>query len=217
MRGLTILGFAAIAAISALFLYYPGLATALAKDGLLTKGKDIVTEKPEGYPSAIVAGGCFWCLESEFRALNGVLYTRPGYTGGKTENPSYKDITTGETGHAEAVEITYDPQKISYEALIEFFLSKAHDPTQMNRQGVDVGTQYRSAIFPANREEEKIVQAVIERINLNKTYKTAIVTTIEPLTTFWAAEEYHQRYYEKYREETGKDHIRVIMKKAEKL
>ena len=111
------------------------------------QGEDLMTEQPENHPTAIFGGGCFWCLESEFRALNGVLYTRVGYMGGDKNDPSYNDVTTGETGHAEVVEVTFDPDKISYRNLVEFFLTKAHDPTQVNRQGVDVGTQYRSEIF----------------------------------------------------------------------
>ena len=135
--------------------------------------------------------------------------------GGELENPTYKDITTGKTGHAEVIEVTYDPDVISYEKIIEFFLTQAHDPTQLNRQGVDKGTQYRSAIFPKTDEEKEIAQSVIERVQPD--FKKEIVTTIEPYSTFWEAEGYHQQYYEKYQEETGKDHIRVILKKAGKL
>lgn len=194
-----------------------GVLNAQAQESLLTRGTDIMTEKPSDKPSAIFAGGCFWCMESEFRRLDGVLFTRSGYTGGTLENPSYQDITTGQTGHAEAVEVTYDPAKISYAKLTEFFLTQAHDPTQLNRQGVDVGTQYRSAIFPANAEEKAIAEKVIAAVDAQKRWKTPIVTTIETPSTFWPAEDYHQQYYEKYREENGKDHIRVIMKKAGKL
>lgn len=182
---------------------------------MLEKGGDLMSEKPEGYPSAVLAGGCFWCTESEYRALNGVLYTRVGYMGGEMENPSYQDITTGKTGHAEVVEVTFDPEKISYEALLEFFLTKAHDPTQLNRQGVDKGTQYRSAIFPVDETQKATAEAVIER--LQPEYDGEIVTTIEPYGVFWEGEDYHQQYYEKYEQETGKDHIRVILKKAGKL
>lgn len=214
MRAMNVLTFLALATFGALFTQYPNLPQALAQDGLLKKGSDIMKDKPQGYPTVIVAGGCFWCLESEFRALSGVLYTQSGYIGGDLDNPTYKDITTGETGHAEAVEVTYDPKKISYADLIEFFLAKAHNPTQLNRQGVDVGTQYRSAIFPATEEEKTIAQDVIKRVDMNKIYDKPIVTAIEPLSTLWPAEDYHQRYYEKYREENGTDHIRVIMKKA---
>ena len=183
---------------------------------LLEQGANLMTEKPTGYPSAVLAGGCFWCTESEFRALDGILFSRAGYTGGETDNPTYKDITTGKTGHAEVIEVTFDPDIISYEKIVEFFLTQAHDPTQLNRQGVDKGTQYRSAIFPADEDQEAIARAVIERLQEEK-FNGKIVTTIEPLGTFWEAEEYHQQYYEKYQAQTGKDHIRVVIKKANKL
>lgn len=205
--------------IAALFaaLGIMGVLNAQAQESLLSKGQDIMTEKPDNYPSAIFAGGCFWCLESEFRGQDGVLYTIPGYIGGTVDNPSYQDVTTGETGHAEAVEVIYDPAKTSYQALVDFFLRKAHNPTQVNRQGVDVGTQYRSALFPANEDEKSIAEAVIKQVNADKIYDKPVATMIEPMARFWPAEEYHQQYYEKYRTENGKDHIRVIMKKAGKL
>ena len=175
-----------------------------------------MSDKPTGYPSAVLAGGCFWCTESEFRGLDGVLYTRAGYMGGETDSPTYRDITTGKTGHAEVIEVTFDHNVISYEDILEFFFTQAHDPTQLNRQGVDKGTQYRSAIFPSDTEQEDIARAVIERLQAEK-FDGKIVTTIEPPSTFWEAEEYHQQYYEKYQAENGNDHIRVVIKKANKL
>ena len=207
---LMVLAFAAFGLI--LFVSGPGMAQFSMKNG-----EDLMVQKPEGYPSAVFAGGCFWCTESEYRALDGVLHTRAGYMGGELENPTYKDITTGKTGHAEVIEVTFDPGKVSYEELVEFFLTKAHDPTQLNQQGVDKGTQYRSAIFPADEEQEHIARTVIERVDMNKIYDKPIVTTIEPMSTFWEAEEYHQQYYEKYEDEHGKPHIRVILKKGKKL
>lgn len=183
---------------------------------LLEQGANLMDEKPEGYPSAVLAGGCFWCTESEFRALDGVLFSRAGYAGGETQNPTYRDITTGKTGHAEVIEVTFDPEIVSYERIVEFFFTDAHDPTQLNRQGVDKGTQYRSAVFPADAEQDEIARAVMARLQAD-TFKGKIVTTIEPLGTFWEAEDYHQQYYEKYQEEKGKDHIRVVLKKANKL
>lgn len=182
----------------------------------MQNGVDLMNQKPENYPVAVLAGGCFWCTESEFRAIDGVLYTRVGYAGGEVENPTYEQITTGKTGHAEATEVTYDPDKISYEELLTFFLTKAHDPTQMNRQGVDVGTQYRSAIFYADEEQKRIAEQVIAKIDAEAIYKKTIVTTIEPLETFWLGEDYHQQYYEKYEDKTGAPHIRVLMKKAKR-
>ena len=198
-------------------LIYAGLVFLNAsKAGLLEQGVDLMNTKPEGYPSVTLAGGCFWCTESEYRALDGVLYTRVGYMGGDTENPGYRDITTGKTGHAEVVQVTYDPKKISYEALLEFFLTKAHDPTQLNRQGVDKGTQYRSAIFYADEEEKALAEKVIAKIEASKIWDKPIVTTLEPLGTFWDGEEYHQQYYEKYEATNGAPHIRVLLKKSKK-
>lgn len=174
-----------------------------------------MSEQPKNYPVAVFAGGCFWCTESEYRGLEGVLFTRVGYMGGALENPSYQDITTGKTGHAEVIEVTFDPKKTSYELLVEFFLTKAHDPTQLNRQGVDVGTQYRSAIFPVNGEQEEIARTVMGQLN-DETFNGKIASTIEPYSKFWEAEEYHQQYYEKYEKENGFQHIRFIMKKNSK-
>ena len=136
--------------------------------------------------------------------------------GGHLENPTYQDITTGKTGHAEVIEITFDPDKISYDMLVEFFLTKAHDPTQLNRQGVDVGTQYRSTIFPADAEQERIAKTVIERVEMNRIHDQPIGTTIEPIARFWEAEDYHQQYYEKYEAANGAPHIRMVMKKGKK-
>lgn len=192
-------------------------STYAVESTLEAKSHDIMSNKPEGYPVAIVAGGCFWCVESEFRALDGVLFTRSGYTGGKTSNPTYEEVSTGKTGHAEAVEITYDPKKISYSQLIEFFLAKAHDPTQLNHQGVDKGTQYRSAIFYNNDNEKQIAEELIAKIDAQHLYQNKIVTQVSPMATFWQAEDYHQQYYEKYEEKTGDMHPRLFFKKKLKL
>ncbi len=183
----------------------------------MEQGDDLMNTRPEGYPVATLAGGCFWCLESELRALDGILYTRVGYTGGHTENPTYEQISTGKTGHAEAVEITFDPDKVSYADLVKFFLTEAHDPTTLNYQGVDHGTQYRSAIYYHDDEQEKIARDLVTQVNGSKRYKNPIVTEIEPASTFYEAETYHQQYYEKYEEKTGQQHIRVQLKKFKKL
>lgn len=202
---LTLIGFGAV-------------SFASSKGGsLLTQGQDVMSEKPEGYPIATFAGGCFWCTESEFRALDGVLFTEVGYMGGTLDNPTYRDITTGTTGHAEIIQITYDEEKINYRDLTEFFFTRAHDPTQLNRQGVDKGTQYRSAVFYHDAEQKQIAEEVIAKLTEEKRFKKPIVTTLEEASTFWPGEDYHQQYYEKYAEETGKDHIRVVLKKAKKL
>ncbi len=193
-------------------------STSHAVDGVLdSQGDDLMNKKPENYPVATLAGGCFWCLESELRSLNGILYTRVGYTGGDLEAPTYQNITTGKTGHAEAVEITFDPEKITYEELVTFFLVKAHDPTQLNRQGVDVGTQYRSEIYTHTPEQQKIAQQLIKKINADNVYNSPIVTKISNAEKFWLAENYHQQYYEKWEEEKGEVHPRVFFKKKMKF
>jgi peptide-methionine (S)-S-oxide reductase len=130
-----------------------------------------------------------------------------GYIGGHIDNPTYDDTHDSKSGHAEAVEVTYDPKKTTYKTLVEFFMKDAHDPTQLNRQGPDVGTQYRSAIFYANDDEKKIAQEVIEELTVAKIYPKPIVTTLEPATTFWEGEDYHQQYYEKYEAKNGQPHI----------
>lgn len=189
--------------------------TSHAVEGVLeTQGQDLKQEKPaKSYPLATLAGGCFWCVESEFRAKDGILFTRVGYIGGDVQNPTYQQVTTGNTGHAEAVEIIYDPDKISYEAIIRFFLTKAHDPTQLNKQGVDVGPQYRSAIFYHTPEQKKTAQSLIEEINAQGLYEAPIVTELNPAGTFWEAETYHQQYYEKYEKQKGEIHPRVFFKR----
>jgi len=176
----------------------------------------IQTELPENAEVITLAGGCFWCLESEFRAKKGVVYTISGYTGGNTENPTYQDITTGKTGHAEATEIYYDPLIITERELLDYFFRIAHDPTQLNGQGVDIGTQYRSTVFYKDDAQRKRVETVINEVNAEKVWKKPIVTTLEPAQKFWPAEEYHQQYYEKYEQENGRPHIRVLLKNKKK-
>jgi len=176
----------------------------------------IKTEKPDNLPIATLAGGCFWCLESEFRALNGVVYTISGYSGGELDNPTYRDITTGKTGHAEVTDIYYDPEIVTYRELVDYFLQNAHDPTQLNRQGVDRGTQYRSAIFYHDEEQKRIAEEAIKATDEAKIWKKSIVTTLEPLQKFWPAEEYHQQYYEKYETANGRPHIRMLLKQQKK-
>jgi peptide-methionine (S)-S-oxide reductase len=145
---------------------------------------------------ATFAAGCFWGVEARFQQLPGVIATAVGYEGGKLDNPSYKDVCTDRTGHAEAVEIDYDPERIRYDQLLDAFFS-LHDPTQLNRQGPDWGTQYRSAIFFHTPEQEAAAKAAIERLNAEKRFGKPIVTQVVPAQTFWRAEEYHQKYLEK--------------------
>ena len=141
---------------------------------------------------ATFAGGCFWCTEAVFRDVIGVEQVESGYIGGTIEHPTYKQVCGGNTGHAEAIRITYDPAVISYADMLDIFFA-THDPTQLNRQGNDVGTQYRSAIFPHDAEQEAAARAGIERAGEGR---GKIVTTIEPLTAWYPAEDYHQEYWD---------------------
>ena len=143
---------------------------------------------------AIFAAGCFWGVEHAFRQVPGVSEAVSGYVGGHTENPTYEDVCTDQTGHAEAVEVTFDPAKVSYLELLERFW-EMHDPTTLNRQGPDVGTQYRSAIFAVTGEQR--VEAEASKAEAQKKYGKPIVTAVEPASTFWPAEDYHQRYFDK--------------------
>ena len=157
----------------------------------------VSTEETATAPSkkaeAVLAGGCFWCVEGVFEQLDGVLDVESGYAGGDETSANYKDVCTGKTGHAEAVRITYDPDKISYRKLLEVHFA-THDPTTLNRQGNDVGTQYRSAIFYSSPEEKKVAEEVIAHLKEEKKFSNPIVTTLEPLTQFYPAEDYHQDY-----------------------
>ena len=144
---------------------------------------------------AILAGGCFWCLESVFNRLRGVESAVSGYMGGHTANPTYKDICNGDTGHAEVVQVRFDPAEISYRELLKIFFT-LHDPTQLNRQGNDVGTQYRSAIFWHTPEQKAEAEAVIAELTSAKQFAAPIVTEVTAATTFYPAEDYHQGYFE---------------------
>ena len=146
---------------------------------------------------ATFGAGCFWGVEAAFRSLKGVIETSVGYMGGTFENPTYEDVCTDRTGHAEVVEVVYDPSVVSYDELLNVFWN-IHDPTLLNRQGPDVGTQYRSVIFYHTEEQEVAARVSKARLQKSGTYKREIVTEIESATTFWRAEEYHQRYFEKH-------------------
>lgn len=164
--------------------------------------------------TATFAAGCFWCYEPIFKQLPGVESVRVGYTGGKRANPTYEQISTGSTGHAEAFEITFDPNIITYSDLLDIFW-EIHDPTTLNQQGYDVGTQYRSAIFYHSPEQEKTARASKERIAKSGKYADQIVTEINPAVEFYEAEEYHQDYYSKNR---NAPYCRVVISpKLEKL
>ena len=143
---------------------------------------------------ATLAGGCFWCLEAVFDDLEGVEDVVSGYSGGSVPNPTYKHVCTGDTGHAEVVQVTFNPDVISYRDLLRVFFT-IHDPTTLNRQGADVGTQYRSAIFTHNETQEKVAEEVIAELNDAGLWDDPIVTEVVPIEAFYAAEEYHQEYF----------------------
>ncbi|MGH8934323.1 MAG: peptide-methionine (S)-S-oxide reductase MsrA [Egibacteraceae bacterium] len=146
---------------------------------------------------ATFAAGCFWGVEVTFRNVEGVTDVRVGYTGGHADQPTYRQVCTGRTGHAEAVEVTYDPERVSYDQLLDVFWAD-HNPTTKDRQGPDIGTQYRSAIFFHTPEQEKAAIASKERLERERRYRKPIVTEIVPASTFWPAEEYHQQYLVKH-------------------
>jgi len=145
--------------------------------------------------TAILAGGCFWGMQAVFEHVSGVKRVVSGYSGGSVDDPSYEQVTTGATGHAEAVEIVFDPKEVSYGKLLQVYFSVAHNPTQLNYQGPDRGTQYRSAIFFTNEAQQKVAKAYVDQLTAAKSFDDPIVTEIAPLSAFYAAEDYHQDYY----------------------
>lgn len=157
--------------------------------------------------TATLAGGCFWCLEAVYNELRGVRSAISGYAGGHTVNPTYQEVCSGTTGHAEVVQITFDPSEVSYRELLEVFFA-IHDPTTLNRQGMDVGTQYRSAIYYHSESQQADAEAVIEEITAEGVYADPIVTEVTPLPLFYPAEEYHQRYFEK---NPGQGYCQVVV------
>jgi len=156
---------------------------------------------------ATLGGGCFWCMGAVFGELNGVMKVESGYSGGSVKDPTYEQVCTGRTGHAEVVQITFDSQIISFREIVEIFFTM-HDPTYLNRQGDDIGTQYRSVIFYHNDEQKSIVQQVIKEIEAERTYDKPIVTQVEPLKVFYKAEGYHQEYF---KENPQQAYCRVVI------
>lgn len=146
---------------------------------------------------ATLASGCFWCTEAVFQEIKGVVKVEPGYSGGSMLNPTYEQVSTGTTGHAEAVQIKFDPNIISFREVLEIFFA-THDPTTMNRQGADVGHQYRSAIFYHNERQRAIAEEVVEELTSEKTFDSPIVTEVEPFKAFYKAEDYHKDYFKKH-------------------
>jgi peptide-methionine (S)-S-oxide reductase len=166
------------------FIYQPGGFPSPALDLPATSG----------LKETVIAGGCFWCTEAVYRQLDGVTAVQSGYAGGDASTANYDAVCSGRTGHAEAIRITHEAAKLSYGQLLRVFFATAHDPTQLNRQGNDVGTQYRSAIFYADDDEKRVAEAYIAQLNAAKVFLKPIVTTLEKLTEFYVAEAYHQDY-----------------------
>lgn len=156
---------------------------------------------------ATLGGGCFWCLEAVYEQLAGVVGVVSGYAGGVVPNPTYQEVCSGSTGHAEVIQITYDPEAIRFEELLEVFFT-IHDPTTLNRQGADVGTQYRSAIFTHDRGQQKTAEAVIQRLEAEGIWDGPIVTEVKPLEVFYKAEDYHQEYFRRNR---GQPYCQVVI------
>ncbi len=176
------------------------------------EGKEgMSTSAGPAFEKATFAGGCFWCMESDFEKVDGVVAVVSGYTGGHKENPTYKEVSAGGTGHAEVVQVTYNPTKITYARLLSIYWKNV-DPTVLDQQFCDVGNQYRTAIFYHNAEQQRLAEASKEALNKTKPFKGPIVTPIVPLTTFYEAEEYHQDFHKKnpirysfYRSRCGRD------------
>jgi len=183
---------AAIGALTvAAFAVAPSLA---AEDAVIIPAPTADAQASGAIQTAVLAGGCFWGVQGVFQHTAGVINAVSGYAGGTKATADYNTVSSGSTGHAESVEIKFDPKKISYGKILQIYFSVAHDPTQLNRQGPDSGTQYRSAIFTTNDEQKKVAEAYIAQLNAAKVYKKPIVTKIGPLEAFYPAEAYHQDY-----------------------
>jgi peptide-methionine (S)-S-oxide reductase len=165
-----------------------------AEDAVIIPAPTADVQSASGIQTAVLAGGCFWGVQGVFQHTAGVVNAVSGYSGGSKANADYNKVSTGSTGHAESVEIKYDPNKISYGKILQIFFSVAHDPTQLNRQGPDSGTQYRSAIFTTSDEQKKVAEAYIAQLNAAKVYRRPIVTKVGALEAFYPAEAYHQDY-----------------------
>ena len=173
----------------------------------MTPGQNQTVQAPSDKEVATLGGGCFWCTEAVFDQLKGVEGVESGYAGGTVANPSYQLVCTGTTGHAEVVQITFDPKVISYKQLLQVFFT-VHDPTTLNRQGADVGTQYRSAIFYHSDEQKKIAEQVIKEVEAAKIWDAPIVTQVVPAKEFYKAEDYHQAYFAN---NPGQGYCRVVI------
>jgi peptide-methionine (S)-S-oxide reductase len=173
---------------------------------------DATLSSTSGQQTAVVSGGCFWGIQAVFQHVKGVVSATSGYSGGEAKTAEYEVVSTGETGHAESVKIVYDPSKITYGQVLRIFFSVAHDPTQLNRQGPDTGTQYRSSIFYGNDEQKRIAEAYIAQLDKSKVFPSVIVTQVVPLKAFYAAEAYHQNYAERH-----PDNLYIVYNDAPKV
>lgn len=173
----------------------------------MSREENQTTNAPQDREIATLGGGCFWCVEAVFDELRGVERVESGYAGGARANPSYREVCSGTTGHAEVVQVAFDPSVISFKEILEVFFT-AHDPTTLNRQGGDVGTQYRSVIFYHDEEQKRVAKQVIDEINAAKIYDAPVVTEIAPLTEFYVAEDYHQEYFS---QNAGEPYCRVVI------
>ncbi len=176
------------------FLFAFSMAFATQNPPIPPLSNDVPLAPQPGKQTAVFAGGCFWGVQSVFQRVKGVLSTAAGYSGGSAKTATYQQVVTETTGHAESVEVTFDPSQITYGQLLRIYFSVAHDPTQLNRQGPDVGTSYRSAIFYTSEEQEKLAKAYIAQLDSHKVFGKPIVTEVTPLKAFYRAEDYHQDY-----------------------
>ena len=183
------------------------LSSALKDPANMSKPENQTVTSPQGKEVVTLGGGCFWCIEAIFEELNGVEQVESGYSGGRVDDPTYEQVCTGTTGHAEVVQVTFDPKTISLKEILEVFFT-VHDPTTLNRQGADIGTQYRSVIFCRSEEQNTLAEQVIREIQKAKLWKAPIVTELVPFKAFYSAEEYHQEYYKK---NPGQAYCRIVI------
>jgi peptide-methionine (S)-S-oxide reductase len=192
--GRSILVFLLVVAATVLFVFTARHNSTHAATTLPDPALDDKLAPQKDHATLVLAGGCFWGLQAVFEHVKGVNHVTAGYSGGTLKNPSYEQVSSGETGHAESIEINYDPSKITLGTLLKIFFSVAHDPTQLNRQGPDTGTQYRSVIFFNSEDQQRIAQAYVKQLDDTKLFPDRIVTQIVPFVAFYRAEDYHQDY-----------------------
>lgn len=203
-----------LVSISAMFLFFSCGNKEVKAQNVKSKNRESKVVMNDSVQIATFAGGCFWCTEAIFLEVKGVEKVVSGYTGGFIKNPAYREVCNGTTGHAEAIQISFNPKEVAYEDLLEIFFA-THDPTTLNRQGADEGTQYRSAVFYHSEEQKQQAERYIQLIEKEKLYSNPIVTKIEPAVAFYSAEDYHQNYYNQNQEQ-GYCRM-VISPKLEKL